>query len=228
MIVPMLPRAPIIVVAALAGMSAAARGHPAPKVENIDPLWHMKSPPQLMVPEGTANIALGRPVTLSGQGALIGEPAMVTDGDKDYGRDHAVELAGGPQWAQVDLGEGATIQAIALWLGDLVQTPRAYYDVIVRLSDDAHFVSGVTTLFNNDHDDSSGLGKGTDYAYIDDYKGKLIDARGVRARYVRVHANGGTAGPESHFTEIEVWGTRGKPGAKKVPLMLALPRPMFR
>ena len=85
----------------------------------------------------------------------------------------------------------------------------------------------MTTLFNNDRDNSSGLGLGSGYAYVESYVGKWIDARGVRAHYVRVQTNGSTAGPENCFTEIEVWGTHGKPGERMVPLVTSFPKPDF-
>jgi len=42
----------------------------------------------------------------------------------------------------------------------------------------------VTTVFNNDHDNTSGLGAGKDKEYIETFDGKLFDPKGVKARYV--------------------------------------------
>ena len=46
--------------------------------------------------------------------------------------------------------------------------------------------------------------------YLDTYEGKLIDARGVTARYVRLYSNGyvrgSAAGELNHYTEVEVHG----------------------
>lgn len=229
MVLPIRPRARHLAAIAAIMLVSAARSpaHPMGKVENIDPRWYEKPPPQLMVPEGATNIALGRPVTCSGRGARFGDLGMVTDGVKDSGEKTTVELPPGKQWVQIDLGQTAAIYAVLMWLADSSQPPRAYTDVIVLASDDKDFVFGVTTLFNSDHDNSSGLGLGHDYAYIECYLGKWIDAKGVKARYVRIHSNGGTAGPENHFTEVEVWGTKGKPGERMVPLVTPFPMPLF-
>jgi len=51
-----------------------------------------------------------------------------------------------------------------------------------------------------------GFGIGQDLVYIENYQGKLIDARGVKGRYVRLWSNGSTAGPLNRYIEVEVWG----------------------
>ena len=81
-----------------------------------------------------------------------------------------------------------------------------YRDTVVQLSNDPDFAAGVTTVFNNDYDNSAGLGKGADKEYGEDYFGRRIDGRGVKARYVRITSNGNTSDPYNHFTEIEVYG----------------------
>ena len=83
---------------------------------------------------------------------------------------------------------------------------RAYLDVIVQVADDADFTQNVRTIFNNDDDDSSGMGAGTDNSYIETNKGRLIDAGGAVARYVRLYSNGNTSDPFNHYTEVEVYG----------------------
>ena len=62
------------------------------------------------------------------------------------------------------------------------------------------------TLFNNDHDNTLGLGAGRDREYIETYEGKLIDGRGARARYVRLWSNGNTSNDMNHYVEVEVYG----------------------
>ncbi|HOQ88675.1 MAG TPA: hypothetical protein PLX03_00915, partial [Candidatus Hydrogenedentes bacterium] len=79
-------------------------------------------------------------------------------------------------------------------------------DVIVQVSDDPEFKEGVKTLYNNDIDNSAGLGVGQDKEYIENYKGRLIDAKGVKARYIRLYSNGNTADDRNHYVEVEVWG----------------------
>ena len=81
-----------------------------------------------------------------------------------------------------------------------------YKDVIVQISDDPDFVIGVETLFNNDHDNSSGQGVGNDLHYVETHEGKLIDCRGVHGQYVRLYSNGNTSNDLNHYIEVEVHG----------------------
>ena len=67
------------------------------------------------------------------------------------------------------------------------------------------FTENVHTLFNNDIDNSAGLGAGDDMHYIDFNEGKLIDAGGVTARCVRLYSNGSIANEFNHYVEVEVW-----------------------
>ena len=64
----------------------------------------------------------------------------------------------------------------------------------------------VRTLFNNDTDNSAGLGAGTDMHYVETNKGELIDAKGVKARYVRLYSNGNNNNDLNHYIEVEVYG----------------------
>jgi hypothetical protein len=64
----------------------------------------------------------------------------------------------------------------------------------------------VRTLFNNDADNSAGLGGGTDMNYIETNKGELINAKGVKARYVRLYSNGNNSNDLNHYIEVEVYG----------------------
>jgi hypothetical protein len=81
---------------------------------------------------------------------------------------------------------------------------------VVRVSNDADFVKGVSEVFNNDHDNSSGLGVGQDKEYIETNDGKLVDCKGIQARYVRLYSNGSTSNDLNHYIEVEVYG---KPAA---------------
>jgi hypothetical protein len=74
------------------------------------------------------------------------------------------------------------------------------------VSDDAKFERGVTTVFNNDHDNSSKLGAGRDPSYIETRYGRIIDAKGAVGRYVRLHSNGNTSDEMNHYCEVEVYG----------------------
>jgi hypothetical protein len=78
------------------------------------------------------------------------------------------------------------------------------------VSDDADFITGVQTVFNNDHDNSSGLGIGRDKEYIETNEGRLIDPRGVKARYIRLYSNGNTSNDMNHYVEVEIYGMKEK------------------
>jgi hypothetical protein len=160
--------------------------------------------PDVMVPAGTVLLSHNKPVTSSDSLPVIGELTFITDGDKS-GIDGAyVELGPESQWVQIDLGVQAKLAAIALW--HFHSQARVYHDVIVQVSDDAAFKQNVRTLFNNDDDNSSKLGKGADPAYIDSNAGRVIDAKGVTARYVRLYSNGNTSDELNHYCEVEVYG----------------------
>jgi hypothetical protein len=42
--------------------------------------------------------------------------------------------------------------------------------------------------------------------YVETSEGKLIDAKGVRARYVRLHSQGNSSNDLNHYIEVEVFG----------------------
>lgn len=183
-------------------------GTPAPiKASNLEPPRAGKRP-DFLAPAGTVNVALGKTVTASDEFPVIGELGFLTDGDKS-GKDGAfVEFGPGLQWAQIDLGAATKIRAILFW--HFHAQARVYHDVIVQVSDDAAFKSGVTTLFNNDHDNSAKMGAGKDKAYIETYEGKLIDAKGATGRYVRLYSSGNTTDELNHYVEIEVYGQQSE------------------
>ena len=65
----------------------------------------------------------------------------------------------------------------------------------------------VATVFNNDHDNSAGLGVGDDLHYVETSEGKLIECGGVEGRYVRLFSRGSHIDAKNHYTEVEVYGT---------------------
>ncbi len=97
------------------------------------------------------------------------------------------------------------IYAITAW--HYHKEPTVYFDVAVQIADDPDFTRNVRTLFNNDIDNSAGLGVGTDMHYVETYKGELIDAKGHKARYVRLYSNGNNRNDLNHYIEVEVFGT---------------------
>lgn len=156
------------------------------------------------VPKGTRLLSLGRPVRSSDMQPVIGELGLVTDGEKSGGEGYYVELGPGVQWVQIDLGAARTLHAIVVW--HYHSQPRVYRDVVVQVSDDKDFLRGVTTVFNNDHDNSAGLGIGADKEYIETSEGRLIDPKGAVGRYVRLYSNGNTSNDLNHYVEVEVYG----------------------
>lgn len=162
--------------------------------------------PPFMAPKGVVNVALNKPVTSSEPDPFSGQLKMITDGNKEATEGSYVELGPFSQWAQVDLGESHAIYAVVIW--HYHKQARIYFDVIVQVSDDPEFITGVTTLFNNDIDNSSGLGVGQDKNYIDDRNGLLVNARGIKGRYVRCWSAGNNANDLNHYIEIEVYGKK--------------------
>jgi hypothetical protein len=112
------------------------------------------------------------------------------------------------QWVQIDLEEPTAIYAIYVW--HYFREARSYSDVIVQVADDAQFTRNVQTIYNNDQDNSAKKGIGKDRAYIETYLGRLIDAKGVKGRYVRLYSGGNTANDLNHYVEVEIFG---KPAA---------------
>lgn len=177
------------------------------QVPNLEkPLGKPRSP--FLAPEGTTNVAFGKPVTSSDEAPVIGEVNLSTDGDKEAGDGSYVELGPFLQHVTIDLGKKENIYAILVW--HYHKQPRVYYDVIVEVADDASFTTNVVTLFNNDHDNSAKMGAGQDKNYVETSEGKLIDAKGVQARYVRLYSNGNSNDDLNHYIEVEVYG---KPAA---------------
>lgn len=179
-------------------------GTPVPlNIGNLEPPMRGKRP-DFYVPAGTRNLALNKKVTASDSDPDEGTLDMITDGDKDGNEGSFVELGPGKQWVEIDLARRANIYAVLVW--HFHSQPRVYRDVVVQVSDDPSFRSGVTTIFNNDIHNDLGLGAGRDMNYIETYQGKLIDAKGVAGRYVRLYSNGNTSNKLNHYIEVEVWG----------------------
>jgi hypothetical protein len=183
-------------------------GTPRPiKVPNLEKP-RLGRRPDLMVPAGTVLLSKGKTVTASDSLPVIGELPLITDGDKDGSDGTFVEFGPGVQWVQIDLGAPAKIAAIAVW--HFHSQARVYHDVVVQVSDDPEFKQGVHTLFNDDDDNSAGLGAGKDQAYIETYEGRLIEGKGTTGRYVRLYSNGNTSDELNHYTEVEVYGQPAK------------------
>ena len=173
------------------------------KVANLRKLDKGVRPP-FLVPFGTTNAALGKSVAASDAEPIIGEMDLITDGDKEAADGSYVELAPFLQHVTIDLESPHEIFAVLVW--HYHKEARAYLDVVVQTADDPDFITNVITLFNNDIDNSAGLGVGTDMHYVETNKGELIDAKGVEAHYVRLYSNGNSHDDLNHYVEVEVYG----------------------
>lgn len=170
---------------------------------NLEPEDYRDRKP-FLAPEGTTIVSKGKPVTSSCKSPFVGDLKQLDDGDKNYAKTSLIELGSGVQWVQIDLEKEYEIYAILVW--HFHEGKRVYFDIAAQVSNDKDFKEGVTTIFNNDSDNSAGLGVGKDKEYIEDNKGRLIDVNGVKARYVRLYSNGNTANEMNHYVEVEVWG----------------------
>ncbi len=173
------------------------------KVPNLEkPLG--KSRPPFLAPAGTTNAALEKSVASSDEEPIIGEIEMITDDDKEAADGSYVELGPFIQNITIDLEATHEIYAIVVW--HYHKQARVYFDVIVQVADDPDFITNVRTLFNNDIDNSAGIGVGEDMHYTETNEGRLIDAKGIKARYVRLYSNGNTGNDLNHYIEVAVYG----------------------
>ena len=181
------------------------------RAENLEAPRKAGQPrPVLFVPKGVQNVAMGKPVTTNvAPGDMLFKLEFVTDGSKSP--DEFVALSGpAPRWVQIDLEQPCEVYAIAVW--HYHKEFRIYRDVIVQIGTDPDFITegdDYVTVFNNDHDNSLALGIGTDKAYIDGHEGRIMDAKGAVARYVRLYANGYDTTRytnENSYVEVEVYG----------------------
>lgn len=174
-----------------------------PKLRNLEPIETKQKP--LLVPRGLSNLALGKPVTSSDANPLRGALSDVTDGKKEIAEKSCVTLAGGKQWVQIDLESEAEI--FGIWLWHQYHGTRAYLDVVIMVSNDADFADATeVTIYNNDHDGSSGFGMGKDKAYAETNRGRTIDGKGTKGRYVRFYSDGSTRNEMNDYIEVEIWG----------------------
>ena len=172
-------------------------------IKNLEP--DTKKPrPAFLAPEGVKNLALNKLVTSSEMDPISGTLDMIADGDKEASEGSVVELGPFEQWVVIDLEDEYEMYAIVLW--HFHKTPRVYHDVVVQVSTDPEFITDVTTLFSNDIDNSLGLGVGQGQHYIDKAEGKLVDAKGTKARYVKLWSQANNQNDYSHYIEVEVYG----------------------
>ncbi|MBM3845776.1 MAG: discoidin domain-containing protein [Verrucomicrobia bacterium] len=177
-----------------------------PKGPNVEPLSDV-APTPIQVPKDVKNLASGKTVT-SSVNPFQGELKQLTDGNKEPVDDDVVEFKKGTQWVQVDLGQSFAIHAVAVWHDH--RYIQAMRDVVLQVSDDPEFKKGVTTLYNNDTDNTSNLGVGTDREYFELEFGRVLPAKGVKARYVRSYIRGSNQSALNCWQEIEVYALPAK------------------
>lgn len=146
------------------------------------------------------NVALGKTAKSS---SFINNPDRITDGLANDPNQFA-GLGRDLQWMQLDLGAAYELSSVKLW--HYFDNKRIYKDVIVQLSNNPDFTSGITTVFNNDADNSAGQGIGTDLEYKETADGKEITFAPVTARYVRFWSNGSIGNVWNHYVEAQVYG----------------------
>ncbi len=175
--------------------------------------------PRFYVPEGTVNLARGKTVTASEE-PIFGDLAQLVDGNAEATEDNTLDLDSGPAWVMVDLGKSCEVFAILSWRRH--DNFFAFRDVVIETADDKDFIENRQILFNNDHDGSlgKGHGKGTNKQYLENYQGKLVDARGVKARYVRFWSNGNAYDKSNYWTEINIFGRELKSAPVKPPVAI--------
>ena len=174
-----------------------------PAGADVEPMSTKPRPP-LMVPEGLKNLAPGSTITCSDTNVRPAALAKITDGDKQAIDSSVVNVRKGTQFVQFDLGTPCELFAIVIW--HAYDVPKFYRDVIVQAADDPAFSQNLRTLFNNDKDNSSGRGAGTDREYFETNEGKLINAGGVKTRYVRLYSRGSSESALNEYTEVEIYG----------------------
>jgi hypothetical protein len=157
---------------------------------------------EAQVPEGVVLLSKGKPVTTSDP-APLGDTALITDGDKEGDDGYFVDILPGKQWIQVDLGESKEIHL--LWVWHYHKVAAIYKDVVAQISDDPEFKTS-TTVYNNDFDNSSGFGIGTDQSWVETNNGRSMPVKGIKGRYVRLWSNGRNVDDTNHYIEVEVYG----------------------
>jgi len=184
---------------------ATAKGTPdnLPEGPNVEK-YTDKPRPAFMAPKGVKNVALGKTnITCSAEKIYSGTLAQITDGKKEPDDDQAVEMKKGTQWVQIDLEKEYSMAAIVMWHDH--RWLQVFHGVVVQAADDADFTKNIRTIFNNDYENTSGLGIGSDKEYFETQEGKLIDTKGQKARYLRFYSRGSTMTAYNVYQEIEVY-----------------------
>jgi hypothetical protein len=180
---------------------------PAAKIDNLEPPGNPKK--SFNAPKGTELLSKGKVVTSSDKAVVIPSAdglKLITDGEKDSNDGSFVELAPEPTWVQIDLEAEATIHQILVW--HFHRQAVVVKDVIVQISNDPEFKTGVTTVYNADTDDSLKQGAGTDKLWVQTNHGRMIDGKATKGRYVRLWSAGNTEDDFNRYIEVSVYGQK--------------------
>lgn len=159
---------------------------------------------EYIIGDGSENVALGKPVTFTIPTKSVfgsSDETFVTDGNFDpynvYGT-----YADTYGFAIVDLGQEYVIDKLIV---------KAFHDwtfedVVLQMALDKDFTQGVYTVFNNDTDNSVGVGAGSDGTYTESGSGHCFKFSPVTARYIRFH-NHSVNGRENYsfWEEIQAY-----------------------
>jgi len=190
---------------------AAFKGTPQNIQTNTytEPFPDLDKPPKpMLVPAGLKNLAKDAKLSTSDKNVTAETLAKLTDGDKEASDQGLVMLRKGTQYVQLDLGSPNEIFAIAFW--HAFSSPKVYHDVVIQAADNPEFTENLRTIYNNDQDNTSNLGIGTDREYFETHLGRVIDAKGVKARCLRFYSKGSTESVLNEYLEIEVYGRPAK------------------
>ncbi|MBO9607045.1 MAG: hypothetical protein J7639_13885 [Paenibacillaceae bacterium] len=155
------------------------------------------------VPASTVNLAVyNTAITASFLPSPVRPLSYLTDNKFDSSN-YFLPTVPGPQYVQLDLGQNVDLSKVKLW--HYYNDSRIYHNVIIQVSTTADFSSGVTTLFNNDNDNSSGQGIGTDAEYYEGASGLELQFPAVTARFIRCWVDGNSVNDFGHWTELQVF-----------------------
>lgn len=146
-----------------------------------------------------ANLANGLRPTFGNGGTLTGW--RVTDGIIDSNL--TIDI-GTTQYLTFDLGSEKSINALQVWRN--WAGGRTFRDVVYQISNDPTFATNVTTVYNNDANNSLGLGTGSSSEFAETGGGHLVSFTPVQGRYVRLYSNGSSAGVNNEYAEVKVFG----------------------
>ena len=171
------------------------------------PLGRPRDP--FLAPAGVTNVAKGKKVTSSDMEPVIGEIEQVTDGDKK-----------GADGSFVELGPAAAARHRSTSARRTRCTPSSSgTSTRRRASTSTSSCRSPTTPTSRRTSARSSttitttppkLGAGKDMNYVETAEGKLVDAKGARARYVRLYSRGNNANELNHYVEVEVFGRPAK------------------